>query len=173
MALTFVRTSELIEAKWSEFDLENARWDIPAERMKMDMPHIVPPFWEARIVAGAAGRHCQGKGELLFPGERDQAKTMSNNTILFALDRMGYKGRQTGHGFRGLASTILHERGFDHDHIEIQLAHTQRNAVSAAYNHALYLEPRAVMMQAWADFLSRPNAAEEPEPPLWRTVMAR
>ena len=96
-----------------------------------------------------------GKGELLFPGERNAEKPMSNNTILFALDRMGYKGRQTGHGFRGLASTILHERGFNHDHIELQLAHAQRNAVSAAYNHALYLEPRTSMMQAWADFLEQ------------------
>ena len=94
-----------------------------------------------------------GKGELLFPGERNAEKPMSNNTILSALDRMGYKGRQTGHGFRGLASTILHERGFNHDHIELQLAHAQRNAVSAAYNHALYLEPRTSMMQACADFL--------------------
>jgi integrase len=78
---------------------------------------------------------------------------MSNNTILAALKRMGYKGRMTGHGFRGLASTILHEQGYAHDHIELQLAHAPRNAVSAAYNHALYLEPRAKMMQDWADFL--------------------
>ncbi len=92
---------------------------------------------------------------MLFPGERNAEKPMSNNTILFALDRMGYKGRQTGHGFRGLASTILHERGFNHDHIELQLAHAPRNAVSAAYNHALYLEPRTTMMQAWADYLEQ------------------
>jgi integrase len=78
---------------------------------------------------------------------------MSNNTILQALKRMGYKGRMTGHGFRGLASTILHERGYSHEHIELQLAHARRNAVSAAYNHALYLEPRTRMMQGWADFL--------------------
>jgi integrase len=80
---------------------------------------------------------------------------MSNNTILKALERMGYKGRMTGHGFRGLASTILHEQGYNHDHIELQLAHAPRNAVSAAYNHALYLEPRAKMMQEWADFLEQ------------------
>jgi integrase len=78
---------------------------------------------------------------------------MSNNTILKGLERMGYKGKMTGHGFRGLASTILHEQGYNHDHIELQLAHAPRNAVSAAYNHALYLEPRAKMMQEWADFL--------------------
>jgi hypothetical protein len=68
---------------------------------------------------------------------------------------MGYKGTMTGHGFRGLASIILHERGCVHEHIEIQLAHAPRNAVSAAYNHALYLEPRAKMMQEWADFLEQ------------------
>jgi integrase len=72
-----------------------------------------------------------------------------------ALERMGYKGRMTGHGFRGLASTVLHEHGYNHDHIELQLAHAPRNAVSAAYNHALYLEPRGKMMQDWADFLEQ------------------
>jgi len=78
---------------------------------------------------------------------------MSNNTILYALYRMGYHSRMTGHGFRGMASTILHEQGYAHDHIELQLAHTERNAVSAAYNHALYLAPRAKMMQDWADYI--------------------
>ena len=154
MALTFVRTSELIEARWSEFDLDNARWDIPAERMKMDTPHIVPLSSQAIEVLELL-KTLTGDCELLFPGERNANKSMSNNTILFALDRMGYKGRQTGHGFRGLASTILHERGFDHEHIELQLAHAPRDAVSAAYNHALYLEPRASMMQAWGDFLEQ------------------
>lgn len=80
---------------------------------------------------------------------------MSNNTILKGLERMGFKGRMTGHGFRGIASTILHEQGYSHEHIELQLAHTARNAVSAAYNHALYLDPRKKMMQEWADFLDR------------------
>nr|WP_263355408.1 site-specific integrase [Acidicapsa acidisoli] len=154
MALTFVRTTELIEARWSEFDLENGRWNIPAERMKMDTPHIVPLSSQAIEVLELL-KSLTGDCELLFPGERNPNKSMSNNTILFALDRMGYKGRQTGHGFRGLASTILHERGFNHEHIELQLAHAPRNAVSAAYNHALYLEPRAVMMQAWGDFLEQ------------------
>ncbi len=100
-------------------------------------------------------RFLTGKDDLLFPGERDPKKPMSNNTILLALGRMGYKGRMTGHGFRGLASTVLHEQGYAHEHIELQLAHAPRNAVSAAYNHALYLEPRAKMMHDWADFLDR------------------
>src|SRR6059058_1180419 len=80
-------------------------------------------------------------------------QTMSNNTILKGLERMGYKGRMTGHGFRGLASTILHEKEYPHEHIELQLAHTPRNAVSAAYNHAQHLKGRTKMMQDWADFL--------------------
>ena len=154
MSMTFVRTTELIEAKWGEFDLENARWDIPAERMKMRTPHIVPLARQALEVLEML-RDFTGSNEWLFPGDLNAAQPMSNNTILAALKRMGYKGRMTGHGFRGLASTILHEQGYNHDHIELQLAHATRNAVSAAYNHALYLEPRAKMMQDWADFLER------------------
>jgi len=154
MALTFVRTTELIEAKWEEFDFENCRWNIPAERMKMRTPHIVPLARQTLEVLELL-RHLTGEGRWLFPGERSEERPMSNNTILKALERMGYKGEMTGHGFRGLASTLLHELDYNHDHIELQLAHAPRNAVSAAYNHALYLLPRAQMMQDWADFLER------------------
>lgn len=152
IALTFTRTSELIGARWPEFDIASRRWKIPKERMKMKTPHIVPLATQA-IELLELLRSVTGGGELLFPGDRDPRKPMSNNTILKALERMGYKGRQTGHGFRGIASTILHEQGYPHEHIELQLAHAPRNAVSASYNHALYLAPRAEMMQAWADFL--------------------
>jgi integrase len=152
LALTFVRTSELIGARWSEIDFEEKRWNIPAERMKMRTPHIVPLSDHAIEVLRTL-HTLTGSGELLFPGDRNAKKPMSNNTILKGLERMGYKGRMTGHGFRGVASTILHEQGFDHQHIELQLAHAPRNAVSAAYNHALYLKPRATMMQKWADYL--------------------
>lgn len=152
MAMTFVRTSELIGARWEEFDLDAARWDIPAQRMKMKTPHIVPLSTQA--VSLLRSLHTlTGHSTLLFPGERDHEKPMSNNTILGALDRMGYKGRMTGHGFRGIASTLLHEQGWPHEHIELQLAHQERNRVSASYNHALYLQPRATMMQAWSDYL--------------------
>jgi integrase len=96
-----------------------------------------------------------GGRALLFPGERDHDKPMSNNTILKALERMGYKGRMTGHGFRGMASTILHEQGYAHHAIELQLAHQERNEVSAAYNHALYLKERRAMMNEWADHLDK------------------
>ena len=152
MAMTFVRTSELIGAKWTEFDLEAGRWDIPAQRMKMRTPHIVPLARQALDVLEML-RDLAGSSEWLFPGDHNAAQPMSNNTILAALERMGFKGKMTGHGFRGLASTILHEQGYPHDHIELQLAHSPRNAVSAAFNHALYLGPRTKMMQDWADFL--------------------
>jgi len=154
MALTFVRTSELIEARWDEFDFDAKRWTIPAARMKMKTRHIVPLSLQAIEVLTLL-QTLSGQYQLVFPGEQDSKKPMSNMTILKALERMGYKGRMTGHGFRGLASTILHEQGYSHDHIELQLAHIPRNEVSAAYNHALYLDPRAQMMQDWADFLDR------------------
>jgi integrase len=152
MAYTFVRTSELIECEWPEFDLDNARWDIPAARMKMDTPHVVPLSRQAIEILRAL-KLLTGKGRLVFPGANDKNKPMSNNTILFALYRLGYRGRMTGHGFRGLASTILHENDFAEEHIELQLAHQKRNKVAAAYNHAKYLKQRAAMMQWWADYL--------------------
>jgi integrase len=152
MALTFLRTTELIGARWSEFDFENARWDVPKERMKRKRPHIVPLSKQALEVLGLL-KELNGDRELVFPGERDPKKTLSNNTFLKALERMGYKGEMTGHGFRGVASTILHEQGYQHEHIELQLAHIQKNATSAAYDHALYLGPRTKMMQDWANYL--------------------
>ncbi len=157
MSMTFVRTKELIGARWAEFDLDAARWDIPSERMKMKTPHIVPLSTQAVTLLRSL-HTLTGHSALLFPGERNHEKPMSNNTILGALDRMGYAGQMTGHGFRGLASTLLHEQGWPHEHIELQLAHQERNQVSASYNHALYLQPRAKMMQAWSDFLDASTA---------------
>ena len=153
MALTFVRTGELIGARWGEFNLYAAEWRIPAERMKMRTQHVVPLSAQAVEVLATLNEQRRGFTDLLFPGERDHEKPMSNNTILKALERMGYKHRMTGHGFRGIASTQLHELGYRHDVIELQLAHQERNAVSAAYNHATYLKERRVLMQAWADHL--------------------
>lgn len=152
MALTFVRTGELIGARWEEFDLDAAEWRIPEARMKMRTPHIVPLSTQAVEVVKML-TELRNLSPMVFPGERDHEKAMSNNTILKALERMGYKGTMTGHGFRGVASTILHELGWRHDIIELQLAHQERNAVSAAYNHATYLAERRKMMQAWADHL--------------------
>ena len=160
MAYTFVRTSELIESQWPEFDLDNARWDIPAERMKMAAPHIVSLSRQSVEVLRAL-KLLTGKGRFVFPGANDRNRPMSNNTILFALYRLGYKGRMTGHGFRGLASTILHENEFPDEHVELQLAHQKRNKVAAAYNHAKYLRQRAAMMQWWADYLDTQLAQGE------------
>jgi len=159
MALTFVRTSELIGAKWPEFDLKASRWDVPAERMKMKTPHVVFLSSQAKAILERLKAISMDR-EYVFPGDMNPNKPMSNNTLLFALYRMGYRSRMTGHGFRGVASTLLHELGWPHEHIELQLAHQERNAVSAAYNYAQYLEPRARMMQAWADHLDRLRARE-------------
>jgi integrase len=152
LAYCFPRTSELIEAPWTEFDLDRARWDIPAERMKMKTPHIIPLSRQAVEVLRAL-KLLTGNGKLVLPGAMDKKKPMSNNTLLYALYRLGYQGRMTGHGFRGLASTILNENDFDDEHVDLQLAHMKRNKVSAAYNHAKYLKQRTVMMQWWADYL--------------------
>lgn len=154
MALTFLRTSELIGGRWDEIDLDGAapRWLVPGRRMKMGTPHVVPLSRQAVQVLRALQR--AGTGDvLLFPGNIDHEKPLSNNALLFALYRMGYKGEMTGHGFRGVASTALHEMEFEHAHIELQLAHQKRDRTSAAYNHALYLPQRTLMMQAWADHL--------------------
>jgi integrase len=152
MVYTFVRTSEEIEAPWTEFDLDEARWVIPAERMKMNTPHIVPLSRQAVEILRAL-KLLTGNGRLVFPGANDKNRPMSNNTILYALYRLGYRDRMTGHGFRGLASTVLNENGFDEAHIELQLAHMRRNKVAAAYNHAKYLKQRTEMMQWWADYV--------------------
>jgi integrase len=163
LALTFVRTSELICARWQEFDLDEAQWTIPADRKGRKgaegqrRAHVVPLAPQAlavlRLLQTARGAdRCTGAA-LLFPGERDHDKPMSDNTILKALERMGYKGRMTGHGFRGVASTALNEMGYRFDVIEAQLSHVETNRVRAAYNHAQYLDERRELMNAWADYL--------------------
>jgi integrase len=157
MAYTFVRTGELIEAKWDEFDLKGSLWIVPAERMKKvkgrpSAPHIVALSKQSKAILKELHKFT-GDSAFVFPHESNPKKSMSNNTILFALYRMGYKGRMTGHGFRGVASTILHEVGYQHAHIEVQLSHLERDKVSGAYNHAEYIPQRAKMMQEWADYL--------------------
>lgn len=152
MALTFVRTSELRFAEWTEIDEKKKEWKIPAEKMKMRSPHIVPLSKQALEVVA---KLCElnGHSQFLFPSRSSAKKPMSENTILYALYRMGYHSRMTGHGFRGLASTILNEHNFNRDWIERQLAHSERDGVRAAYNHAEYLPERRKMMQWWGDYL--------------------
>jgi integrase len=151
LAQTFVRTNELIGAEWTEFDLDNALWIIPAGRMKMKAEHVVPLARQALAILSEL-KEISGGSRFVFPG-RNRDKPISNNTMLFALYRMGYKGKMTGHGFRAVASTILNETGFKPDVIERQLAHCERNEVRGAYNRAEYLPERKRMMQHWADYL--------------------
>ena len=162
MAATFVRTSELIDAKWEEFNLEAAMWAIPAERMKMKTEHLVPLSRQALAILEEI-KPIAGNSAFVFPG-RNRDKPISNNTMLFALYRMGYKGRMTGHGFRAVASTILNESGFRPDVIERQLAHCERNEVRGAYNRAEYLLERRKLMQWWADYLDGVKAGAEVVP---------
>ena len=163
LALTFVRTSELIQARWEEFDLEHALWTVPADRTGRKgtagkrRTHVVPLSRQAvevletmRLTRGA--EWCVGDA-LLFRNERDPSRAMSNGAILMALKRMGYAGRMTGHGFRGVASTALNEMGYRSDVIEAQLSHVLVDRTRAAYNHAAYLDERRELMQAWADYL--------------------
>ena len=152
LAYTFVRTSELIGARWDEIDLKKGVWQIPAERMKMRNPHIIKLSKQALAIFKRL-HEISGGRELVFPNANSPKKSMSNNTLIYALYRLGYHSKMTGHGFRGIASTILHEQGYPHAHIELQLAHTEKDKVSSAYNYAEYLEPRGKMLQAWADYL--------------------
>ncbi|MCU4490657.1 tyrosine-type recombinase/integrase [Acinetobacter ursingii] len=153
MTLTFVRTGELRMMEWSEIDFENKIWRIPAEKMKMALPHLVPLSRQA-IELLESLLPLTGRKQYVFYNH-STAKPMSSNAILCVIRTMGYNGKMTGHGFRGLASTTLHEQGYMHDAIEIQLAHRVGNAVSQAYNHAQHLEYRTKMMQEWSDFIDR------------------
>ena len=152
LMLTFVRTNELRAAEWTELDFDKAEWRIPAERMKMKELHIVPLSAQAVAVLRELQQHT-GTRKYVFPNQHNLQTFMSENTMLYALYRMGYHSRTTGHGFRSTASTILNENGFVPDVIERQLAHGERNKVRAAYNHAQYLPERRKMMQWWADYL--------------------
>jgi integrase len=158
LLLTFVRTGELRGAEWSEFELDKAQWRIPAERMKMRSEHIVPLSTQAIEVVHELQK-LNGARRHVFGNQANHEKPMSENTLLFALYRMGYHSRATAHGFRATASTILNEQGFRPDVIERQLAHVERNKVRAAYHRTEYLPERRKMMQHWADYLQFIEAA--------------
>jgi len=151
--LLFVRPGELRKAEWSEFNLDDAMWVIPGERMKMREKHFVPLSAQAVAVLREL-QPLTGTHTLVFPGMRRITTPMSDNTVNAALRRMGYDNdAMTGHGFRSMASTLLHEQGYQPDWIERQLAHAERNKVRAAYNYAQHMPQRRKMMQAWADYL--------------------
>ena len=150
---TFVRPGELRKARWDEFDLGVKEWKIPGERMKMNIGHIVPLSKQV-IKMLEDLEPLTGQYELLFPGERKVTQPMSENTLLFALYRMGYKGKATPHGFRATASSILNEQNFNSDAIERQLSHTERNKVKGAYNYnAEFMDERKKIMEWWSDYL--------------------
>ena len=162
LMLTFVRTGELRCATWDEFDLENAMWTIPSERMKIKdvgdhlvplAPQAIKLLRELKALTGTSNK----EPRLLFPNERRNAEVMTATTINRALERMKFNGKGTigfsGHGFRGTASTLLHELGYPPEIIELQLAHQERNAVKFAYNKATHIAKRVAMMREWADYI--------------------
>lgn len=152
LALTFVRTNEIIGAKWDEINWETREWHIPKERMKMKKPHMVPLSNQAILILQEL-QQITGAHEHIFHSAASKSKHISNNTFLSALKRMGYEKRMTGHGFRTLASTILNELLCPPDVIERQLAHADRDKVRSAYNRAEYILERKKMMQDFADHL--------------------
>jgi integrase len=162
MVHVFLRTNELIAAQWSELDRSKKIWNVPAERMKLRRPHIVPLSRQVLVLFDELWE--RRKNDVwIVPGERDNLY-MSRNSMLCALKRMGYKGTMTGHGFRGLATTLLRERGYDKDLVEMQLSHALANKVEEAYNKARYLPQRRVMMQDWSDFLDEIRKSGKVDP---------
>ena len=156
LLLTFVRTGELRGAKWEEIDFEKKEWRIPAERMKMRELHIVPLSTQSLDVLKEL-QIINGQKDYLFANRNKPMTFISENTLLYAIYRMGYHLRATIHGFRATASTILNEHGFKPDVIERQLAHCERNKIRASYNHAQYLPERREMMQWWGNYLDNIN----------------
>jgi integrase len=154
LLMLFVRTMELREAEWSEFDLDAAEWRIPAARMKMREPHFVPLSAQAVALLREL-HHRTGRGRYLFPNTRRRDACMAATTLNVALGRMGFGGEFSAHGFRATASTLLNEMGYRPDVIERQLAHKPKDAVRSAYNQAEYLDDRRQMMQQWADVVDQ------------------
>lgn len=163
--MVFTRPGELRNAEWSEFDLDNAEWTIPAEKMKMKVLHLVP--LSSQAVAILRELHpMTGHGRFLFPSVRTGERPMSDNTVNAALRRLGFAhDEMTGHGFRALARTILDEvLGVRPDFIEHQLAHAVRDPNGRAYNRTSHLPERRKMMQQWADYLDKLKAGADVVP---------
>ncbi|PID66616.1 MAG: integrase [Gammaproteobacteria bacterium] len=150
-AYSMLRPVEVRTAEWSEINWDRQLWEIPAEKMKMRRPHIVPLTTQIADVLKAMQPFTGDCRYIFAQPPRDQP--MSENAINSALKRMGYKGEQTAHGFRGTASTLLYEQNYHGDHIEMQLAHVEKKETKAAYNHARYLKQRRQMLQDYCDFL--------------------
>lgn len=152
LILTAARTDEVRRAVWSEIDMEDNMWRIPAERMKMNSPHNIPLSRQAIQILEQMGE-VFGKSGYVFPSVRSYEKPMSQNALLYAMHGLGYQSKGTVHGFRATFSTIANEKGFEGDVIEKALAHVERNRVRAAYHRSEYLEQRRELLQWWADLL--------------------
>lgn len=153
MMLTFVRTQELVEARWEEISFDNAMWVIPGERMKMGLAHMVPLSRQGMDVLKEL-KEINGHREYIFPSIPRPRKPMSKNSILRAIKRMGYNGKMTGHGFRSLALGLLKEKlGYSHEVADRQLAHVPKSSVDRAYDRAQFLPQRKEMMQCYADYI--------------------
>ena len=159
---TFLRTNEVRFGRWDElegFDADSPIWRISSSRMKMRAEHIVPITEPVREILTEL-KEISGSSEFMFPSKSTRTGVISENTLIYAIYRLGYHSRATVHGFRGTASTILNERQFNSDWIERQLAHVEKNEVRAAYNSALYLPQRRQMMEWWSDYLVMAESGE-------------
>lgn len=152
LMLTGLRTIELRASEWADIDFDKGVWNIPAERMKMRRPHLVPLSSQVRELLEEI-HQLTGRGKYVFPGRNDAGKSMSEASINQVIKRIGYDGKATGHGFRHTMSTILHEQGFNTAWIETQLAHVDKNSIRGTYNHAQYLDGRREMLQWYADYV--------------------
>ena len=160
LALTLLRTGELIGAKWDEIDWQREEWHIPKERMKMRRPHVVP-LSKQTLTALKELQKLTGDKPYIFYSSRSKSRHISNGAVLMALRRMGYQGRMCGHGYRSLGSTILNEKNYSPDWIEAQLAHADNDKIRSAYNRAQHLLERKKMMQDYADILDAMKASDD------------
>ena len=153
LMLTGLRTIELRASEWVDIDFDKGVWNVPAERMKMRRPHLVPLSTQVRELLEEI-HQLTGRGKYVFPGRNDAGKPMSEASINQVIKRIGYDGKATGHGFRHTMSTILHEQGYNTAWIETQLAHVDKNSIRGTYNHAQYLDGRREMLQWYADYMA-------------------
>lgn len=152
LILTGTRPGELRQAEWSEFDFDKSLWEIPASKMKMRRPHLIPLSQQALAILEQL-KPISERYQFVFPGRSQHTKPISEMTLNVLMRRIGYGGRATGHGFRHTMSTILHEQGYNTAWIELQLAHVDKNSIRGTYNHAQYLEARREMLQWYADYM--------------------
>ncbi len=156
LMITGVRTIELRAALWQEFDLDYVIWEIPTERMKMRRSHLVPLSTQALDLLNEL-KIMTSNYRYVFPGRNDPNKPMSEASINQVIKRVSYDGKLTGHGFRHMMSTLMHENGFKSEWIETQLPHIDKNSIRGTYNHAQYFEKRKEMLQWHSNIITEFN----------------